>query len=249
MPRIVQITDLHLRSEPHTVLRGTDVDAGLTAVLAHIREHHWPPDAMLATGDLVHEDDAAYERLRDILGTLGPPVYCLPGNHDKVEAMRRTLRDGPVRWEREILLDGWQLLMLDSTVPESDSGLLTDDELDFLDLRLAAFPDQPALVCVHHHPIPVGSDWLDATMIANAQDLFAVLDRHPRVRGLVWGHVHQLIESRRGGMQLLGTPATCCQFLAAGADHDPDPSRPGYRWLELDTDGTLRSGIERVALP
>lgn len=247
MPRLVQITDLHLRTEPHSQLRGVDVDVGLQAVLTHVRRHHWPVDALLATGDLVHEDAAAYGRLRGILEALERPVYCLPGNHDHPEAMRAALNHGRVSWQREVLLDGWQLLMLDSTVPGNDGGHLADAELDFLDRRLAAHPEQPTLVCVHHHPIPVGSDWLDATMIANADALFAVLDRHPRVRGLVWGHIHQGVASHRGEMQLLATPSTCKQFVAE--DDDPELSLPGYRWLELGADGSLHSGIERVALP
>ncbi|MDX1605045.1 MAG: metallophosphoesterase, partial [Candidatus Competibacterales bacterium] len=114
MPKLVQITDLHLHAEPHAELRGADVDAGLDAVLAHIRAHHWPLDGLLATGDLIQDDPAAYPRLRQRLTAPGVPVYCLPGNHDRREAMAEALAECPVQWRRQLRLDGWQVLLLDS---------------------------------------------------------------------------------------------------------------------------------------
>ncbi len=245
MLNIVQITDLHLRGTPHSELRGIDVDAGLAAVLAHIRAHHWPLDALLATGDLAHEDAAGYDRLRDWLAPLGVPVYCLPGNHDLPD-FASLLAAGPIRRERRVQLGGWQIVLLNSALPGEDSGLLAGDELAFLDECLAAAPQQPALVAVHHHPEPTGVAWLDRVALTNPADLWAVLDRHRQVRGVVWGHIHRAWEGRRHGMALMGTPSTCCQFTAEG---EPEAlARPGYRWLRLGRDGSLASGIERVAV-
>lgn len=73
--RIVQITDLHLKVEPGSRLWGADVDAGLHAVLADIRQRQPAADFVLATGDLVGDEPQAYPRLRELLATLGKPVY------------------------------------------------------------------------------------------------------------------------------------------------------------------------------
>lgn len=239
MLRIIQITDTHLRAEPGGRLRGCDVDAGLDAVLDHARRHHWPADLVLATGDLVHEEPAAYPRLRETLSSLTVPVYCLPGNHD-VAAFADALASGPVRRERRVIAEPWQILLLDSTIPGEDGGRLQAAELDFLQAQLSTHPTLYALVCLHHHPLPTGIDWLDTTQLANADELFAMLDRHPRVRGVLWGHIHRPFSARRNGVELLGTPSSCCQFVT---DPATDINRPGYRWLQLHPDGTLRSAV------
>jgi 3',5'-cyclic-AMP phosphodiesterase len=246
MLRLIQISDLHLRREPHTPLRGVDVDAGLAAVLAHARRHHWPADAVLATGDLVHEDASAYPRLQALLEPLGVPVHCLPGNHDVAE-FATALAAGTVRRERRVLMGDWQIVLLDSTIPGKDGGHLESSELTFLDRMLGEHADRPALVFLHHHPVPTGTDWLDGTAVDNPDQLFAVLDRHPQVRALIWGHIHQVYQGRRNGVELLSAPATCAQFMA-----DPPPPNievrqaPGYRWLHLHPDGRLDSGVEWV---
>ena len=246
MLRIIQITDLHWYAEPHRLMRGADVDANVTAVLSHIRQHHGLPEALLVTGDLVHDETAAYERLQGVLQDFGVPAYCLPGNHDEPHTMHAQLRTGPLQWCREILLGGWQILMLNSYVPDSAGGHLADTELEVLEQHLAVDPTRPALVAVHHHPIPAGIDWMDALMLDNAEALFAVLDRYPQVRGLIWGHAHQAMTGQRGAIKLLGTPATSFQFQADPETADLELTWPGYRWLHLSQDGQLHSGVEWV---
>jgi len=64
--RIIQITDLHLKTKP-SQLWGVDVDASLNAVLAHIQGRNPAPDFIIATGDLVGDEPEAYGRLRELL--------------------------------------------------------------------------------------------------------------------------------------------------------------------------------------
>jgi Icc protein len=244
--RVVQISDLHLQTRPNGCLWHVDVDQGLAAVLERITTRHWPQDLVLATGDLVQDDGAAYPRLRASLEPLGVPVYCLPGNHDVPERMTAVLNAGLVCHKRHVIDDYWQFILLDSTLPESPAGHLADAELTFLEQTLRAHPDHHAMVCLHHPPVVIGSAWLD-TMVSNGGDLFAVLDRHPQVRAVVWGHIHQTFSARRHGVELLGAPSTCLQFKPGAADAQADDAPPGYRWFELHADGTLRTGVERVA--
>ena len=102
------------------------------------------------------------------------------------------------------------------------------------------------MVCLHHHPIRIDSTWLDTMVVDNGADLFAVLDRHPQVRAVIWGHIHQGFSDQRRGVALLGAPSTCAQFKPGVAAAELDEISPGYRWFELYRDGTLRTGIERV---
>ena len=242
--RIIQITDLHLKTKP-SQLWGVDVDASLNAVLAHIQGRNPAPDFIIATGDLVGDEPEAYGRLREFLEPLGVPVYCLPGNHDFPAVMGQVLRSGSMRWERHLVFDNWQLVLLDSSFPGTPVGHLARRELALLDTALAVHPDLHTLVCLHHSPLPVGTTWLDTMTVVNGEALFAILERYPRVQAVVWGHIHAEFTGRRGNIQLFATPATSVQFNPDAPEPKVDELPPGYRWFELYPDGTLKTGVER----
>jgi Icc protein len=63
---------------------------------------------------------------------------------------------------------------------------------------------------------------------------------------VVWGHVHQAFEQRRNEVLLLATPSTCLQFLPGSERFAVEQIPPGYRWLDLYPDGSLKTGIERL---
>jgi Icc protein len=144
----------------------------------------------------------------------------------------------------------WLLVFLDSTIAEEDGGHLSPEELARLEEALKSHPDKHALICLHHHPLPTGSAWMDEMAVDNADEFLALVESHPRVRGVVWGHIHQHFEQVLNGSVFLGTPSTCIQFNPSqagfGVSHDP----PGYRWLALLPNGEIRTGLHRLpALP
>ena len=77
----------------------------------------------------------------------------------------------------------------------------TRAEPAFVDLFAAAEQGLYSLVCLHHQPVPIGCEWLDEQMVADAAEIFAILDRFPGVRGVLWGHVHQQVDRRHGAIQ------------------------------------------------
>lgn len=250
MTEIVQITDPHLFAAPGGRLKGVDVDAALQGVLGEVARRHAGAEGVLLTGDLVHEEAAAsYARLAAFLGVLSRPVYCLPGNHEDKTLLAAACHRGSLRCDKRVFAGGWQILLLDSGHPPDAAGYLEEGELSFLDGALGEHPETPALVALHHPPLAVGSPWLDAMQVANGADLLAVLDRHPQVRGVVFGHIHQAFEAVRGGVRFLGCPSTCAQFLPGAAESALDDRPPGYRWLRLAPDGGLTTGVVRVPVP
>jgi len=243
--KIVQISDTHLFAALHGRLKGVDVDAGLAAVVAAIRRRHADADMVLVTGDLAHEETAAsYDRLAGLPG----PVYCLPGNHEDKALLAEVCARTQLRWERRLQVGGWQILLLDSARPPEPAGYLAPGELTFLDQALGEKPHAPALIALHHPPLAVNSPWLDPMGLVNGGELLAILDRHPQVRGVVFGHIHQRFETVRRHVQFLGCPATCAQFLPGAARSALDDRPPGYRWLRLAPEGAMLTGVERVPL-
>jgi 3',5'-cyclic-AMP phosphodiesterase len=245
--RVLQFTDPHLTGAPDGLVRGVATAATLERCVAHARRRHPHPAAILLTGDLVHDDPAGYAALRERFADAGAPVHCLPGNHDDPSEVSDALDAPPFVHDFARRQDGWMFVMLDSSVAGEHGGHLDTEELARLDAALTAQPDAHALVCLHHHPVPHGSAWLDALMLDNAPELFDVLARHDAVRGLAWGHTHQPLDGMNGRIRLMGTPSTCMQFKQLADEFSIDDRPPAYRWMELGPTGSIETGIEWVA--
>jgi Icc protein len=246
--RLVQITDSHLGDQPHARLLNIDTDRSLAAVLELVRREQPQIDALLATGDLADSGaTAAYQRFAAASEGLGGQTRWLPGNHDEWPQLRQAVGASSALLERTLLLGNWQIVMLDSTVAGEVGGSIAAAELEALRTALAAAPDRHALVCLHHHVLPVGAAWLDAQRVANSEQLLAELAGWPQVRAVLSGHVHQPSEQKYEHFILLTSPSTCIQFAEGSAEFRVDPNGvPGYRWLELYPDGRIETGISWV---
>lgn len=241
--RLLQFSDPHLFSRPDRSLRGINTLASLQRVLAHARARHWDCEAVLVTGDLVHDDVAAYAQFRALFGSLGKPVYCIAGNHDDPEAMRAALSRAPFQCDGHVDLRGWRIVLLDSCVPGHAHGMISDAGLQSLEHSLATADSRHVLICVHHHPVRMNSRWLDEVGLQNSDAMFAITDRYPCVRGILWGHVHQPFDGRRKGVRMLAVPSTCAQFLPHSDEFAVDPRPPAYRQLTLRADGGVETRL------
>jgi Icc protein len=248
--RLLHITDPHLHADPAARMRGVCTDETLRAVLAHVAASGQTPAAVLATGDLVQDETrAGYQRFRDLLTPLGVPVICIPGNHDAPELMAEVLASTPFQLGGQADFGGWRVIALSSWARHDDGGLLDKQELARLRTALADPGPAHFLVTLHHHPVPMGSHWLDGVPLRNAPDLLRIVDAEPRVRVLLWGHVHQASDRQRGHVRLLSTPSTCSQFRPGSDSFALDDQPPAYRWLTLTNGGTVESKVVWVPFP
>ena len=246
--RVLQITDSHIYRDPNGRLAGLKTQQTLDDVLEMAQRDFWQADMVLATGDLVHDaTTAGYRRIKERLQTLGAPVYCLPGNHDLPQVMSECMDQSGVTAPKAVRQGNWLIVLLDSTVSGSAGGHLSSRELETLDSNLRQHPDCHALICLHHHPVAVGSAWMDRMALDNPEDFFRIIDRYPKVRGVLWGHIHQLFESEHRGIRLMGSPSTCIQFTPRKDEFGIDQQPPGLRWLELLPDGVIRSAVTRLS--
>ncbi|MCH8544069.1 MAG: 3',5'-cyclic-AMP phosphodiesterase [Alcanivorax sp.] len=246
--RVVQLSDCHLFAEPTGKLLGLNTQYSLDKVLDLIRAEQPRIDLLLATGDLSQDASyASYERLQAALAPLDAPTFWLEGNHDKPAPMLSALKADRSHVSPCVTrMGGWTFVMLDSTIPGEVPGELYQADLDFLERALTEAGDDPVMVCLHHHPVPMGCAWLDTQVVASAERFFAVLDRHPGVRAVIWGHVHQEYAGERNGVVLYSVPSTCVQFKPGSDDFAVDDTAPGYRWFDLHADGRIDTGVSRV---
>lgn len=242
---LLQITDCHLGSQPGEQLLGLDTDQSLYDVL-HDLHLHETPDLILATGDISNDGGvASYERYTQIVRRYFPsvPLAWLPGNHDDPMNMDQ-VTELPI--EAHVVVNGWNLIFLDSKIPMEEGGELQQSELDRLEMELSQHSGLPTLVFLHHQPVPVGSAWVDQYIIKNHEAFFEVLDKFDNVKAVSWGHVHQEFNGERNGVALLATPSTCIQFVPQCDDFQVDHVMPGYRSYQLFPDGTFTSRVSRI---
>jgi len=245
--RVVQFSDSHLFANPTGKLLGLNTDDSLDRVFDLIEKEQPAMDLLLATGDLSQDaSPASYTRLLGKLTRFAQvPCYWLEGNHDVTEPMRAALPDTHKLSPCVVQLPGWDIVMLDSTIPHEVPGFLHEDDFEFLEASLKAARHH-VLVCLHHQPVPMGCQWLDTQIVGSADRFFAILDRYPNVRAVIWGHVHQEFASERNGVKLFSVPSTCVQFKPQSVDFAVDDAAPGYRWLDLHADGRVDTGVSRV---
>lgn len=241
--RLIQFTDTHLSGNPAATLRGVASLPALQAAAADARRR-WPqPDGILLTGDLVQDDPAGYPLIRQVFGASSAPVMCLAGNHDLPDEMRAALDAEPFRLGGEVELGRWLVVLLDTWKARSAGGRIGETQLTRLRETLRSHRNHHVLVCLHHHPIEMRSQWLDQVGLEDGDELLEIVRRHPNVRGVLWGHVHQSLDSFVHGVRFMATPATCSQFLPNSREFALDTRPPGYRVLELMADGTIATEV------
>ncbi|PIA73499.1 Icc protein [Pseudomonas sp. NFACC19-2] len=243
---LVQLSDSHLFAEADGKLLGMDTCDSLQRVIERVLQEQPQIDLILATGDLSQDgSEASYQRFRQLTSAINAPIRWLAGNHDEIPPMQAACQ-GSELLEPVIDLGAWRIVMLDSSIPGAVPGFLADSQLELLDRALSEAPQRHHLICLHHHPVSIGCKWMEPIGLRNPDALFAVLDRYPQARTVLWGHIHQEFDQQRGNLRLLASPSTCVQFAPGSEEFQVDSEAPGYRWLRLHADGKLDTGVSRV---
>ena len=246
--KLLQLTDQHLFQSEQAQLLGINTQASFAQVLKEILQQNQHFDAVLATGDLVQDESTqGYLRLMEMLKTLDTPTFWLPGNHDFQPKMVEILNSPPIYPMKHLLLGKyWQAILLDSQVFGVPHGELSAYQLAFLAQKLTEYPERFALVVLHHHIVPTRSAWLDQHNLRNPYDLFALLRKFPKVKGILYGHIHQQVDCQWQGFHIMATPSTCVQFKPDNNQFALDELQPGWREISLLPNGELETCVKRI---
>lgn len=227
MLKLAQLSDLHLLADPEQQRWGLKPEQLFQQVLAAALTEK--PNALLLTGDLVHDESTAgYLRLKQQVEASGLPYLAIAGNHDDPEQIRRYFG------QPELHLNGLQVIGLNSHQPGSDAGYLSEAELKRCEAAITASADA-VLLAIHHPPFKVGSEWIDELRLSNSQQLLQLIKNHQgKIAGLVCGHVHQVFELQQYGVAMMSCPSTNRQFLPGAKDFACDQLKPGFRLLQFE---------------
>jgi 3',5'-cyclic AMP phosphodiesterase CpdA len=258
---IAQISDSHIVT-PGRLFRGPvqgsgagtervrcefDTAAYLSRAVAALNALVARPDIVVFTGDLVDNGDPAeYRYLRALLAPLLMPVFVIPGNHDAREPLRAAFRDDgylPAEGFLQYAIEDHRLrlIALDTLIEGQHGGTLCPDRLAWLDRTLAARPDRPTAIMMHHAPFATGITYMDKYALDGAPALAEIVGRHPQVERILCGHLHRAIDRRFAGTVAGTAPSTAHQVRLNLVPGEPlsfifEP--PGYQ-LHLWQDGGL----------
>jgi 3',5'-cyclic-AMP phosphodiesterase len=246
---IAQITDTHLFADNRQIMFDCPTNDTFAAVIAAIEALQPQPDLLLLTGDISQDETAAsYEYARAQIGPLQIPTYWLPGNHDQNPATLQVLNGEGILPDKVVTEAGWRLILLDSMVPKQPHGKLSESQLDWLEQQLEPGAEiaLPTLVAIHHHTLACGLAHMDGMALQNAAQFWEIADRHPQIKVVLSGHIHQEFAAERNGVQYFGTPSTCVQLKPNQPQIEADSLPPGFRLLRLYPDGQVETEVRWV---
>jgi Icc protein len=229
---IGQITDIHIGFNP-----GNPDDPNqrrLEAVLDRLVHGQNRPDLLLVTGDLTEHGDAdSYARLARTLAACPFPCWPIPGNHDERERFAAAFPqvrpdDGFCHYAIEAT--GLRILMLDTFEPGRHGGAFCEARAAWLQAQLAAHPDTPTVIAMHHPPFEAGIPWMDTDPTEPWVTRFTDAVRgHHQVCAILCGHVHRVIVAPWQGIATIVCPSVA---PAVALDLNAiDPDRPDNRKL------------------
>ncbi len=244
---IIQISDCHLFADAGATMAGVNTRQSLLKVLRAITENE-SPDLIFVTGDIAHDEElSTYGQLKVLLDKLNIEYYCLPGNHDQPEYLKEIFKDNFAGQFRHSLCGGWQIILLNTAIPGEVHGRIDDRQLTSL-LSVMQQHHEPAVIFMHHHPVPIHCPWLDAIGLENPDEFLTMLRSITSVKAVFCGHVHQEFRHPRDNIIFYGTPSTCFQFKPHSLIVEYDNTLPAYRSIKLDTSGLLETHVMRVEI-
>jgi Icc protein len=223
---IAHLSDTHFQAGP----LGAQPAAGLNLALGRLLALEPRPDCVVITGDLADNGNPVdYRDLHTVLDRCPVPVHLTTGNHDVPAALvaefggTRYLGGGESA-HYVVEYPAATVIAADSNVPGSPGGRLGPEQLAWIDSVLAARPEVPAFVALHHPPVPIGIPFLDGMRLADGPELGEVLARHAHVARVLAGHVHRVTSVPFAGTLVTTAPSTYRQSNLRMHDDAP----PGY---------------------
>lgn len=205
--RLAQISDTHIRADD-----GGAAAEKLRRALAQARDYRC--DVILLTGDLVNDERAdEYAVLAEAISDPQAPLFLMPGNHDDRARIREAF-PGHTYLPREGMLSfviedfPVRIVCVDQIVPGETHGMLTEQGVRWLDSALAAQPDKPTIVALHHPPFLTHDLLFDQIGLHDAEAFASVIARHWQVKRVICGHHHRMAVGQVAHAPVIVAPST-----------------------------------------
>ncbi|MGM7723506.1 metallophosphoesterase family protein [Metabacillus sp. Hm71] len=250
----LHLTDTHiLQSYKGSLLEKVDGPNGnptdfFIKILDHIKSFTQKPDFILISGDLVHEGNASdYAYFKRIIEdhVEDIPVYTALGNHD-VTAAYWDGYEGKANCSDKLFyetaINGYRLIVLDSSHDHSGVGMIDSNQLDWL-ANVLKTPTENGSIVVVHHPLEAG-EVIDGHALTNSKDVLNII-HDTDVIAVLSGHTHQNKVSSYGKI-LLSTADGTAFGVNIGNESMHLNDRTGFSLCTVDENGLA---VQTVRFP
>ena len=243
MISIIQITDPHLTKDKNTEIKTCKTYSSFKRVI-HWIDKNEKPNLMLVSGDISGDGSMeSYLLYKNKIESLKKPFFSIPGNHDNRDNFKLIFQSNFPIVQSISLSNEWVLIVLDSSVIGKEEGMLTNNQLKKIRKLIEINLHKNLIFCLHHQPIEMGF-WIDEIGLQNKDQFLSLILDQPKVKAVVWGHVHHEYQTTLGSILFMSTPSTCYQF---GEDEtNQSRQKPGYRKIYLYDLGKLTTQVVRI---
>ncbi len=250
--KIVQITDIHI-GQPNEMPQGIDVREQFTRVLAHVKLEK--ATAVVISGDLCYQNgiESTYKWIKKTTESYlnGIPFYCIAGNHDDSRLCAKIfgqvdnlssdewyyMRD----WKGKSHFKAYFLDTAKGYCSNSQKQWLADQLL--LDKNL-----REICIFMHHPPCLSGVPHMDNNYaLSDREDFIKLFSTHPEKKFRIFcGHYHNDRVITDANWQVFISPSSFLQIAHNHVSFEVLHTRPGYRVMDWQINGSLRSWTNYV---
>ncbi len=251
---IAQVSDTHLTLDaPDSQQRIRDFEA----TIADINALGEAPDAIVHTGDIVHNGRAEeYAVAAAILAKARAPVFVLAGNKDNRANLRAAFAGSGTISTDSAFIDysverfEVRLIAVDTLNTRSNKGDFCEERAHRLVRMIDAETSKPIAVFAHHPPfaVTVGPDPINFETPEMMQRLARAVQHSGRVAAVISGHVHRGTMGQVGAIPATVMPATATP-LRKGEYPAHLRARPVYHLHRLDRHGGFTTASRIVGTP
>ena len=238
--KILLMSDIHI-TEPGVEIAGLNPSDRFRRSLEHAAKHHADATHLFLMGDLTDTGHVKeYQILNENLKCQPFPVTLMLGNHDERSAFSQVFSNLPMGFQHGAKKFGETTILYLDTLNQnnlnSDSGLLCNERLEWLDSNLSA-GNGPVIILSHHHMLSTGFDALDDINLLNGNLVAEIIAGSRRCQMVINGHLHRIVLSTFKGTPHAAIKSPCHQMpmILGSKDLFPSTAEPGgYGVLLLD---------------
>ena len=221
----IQISDSHIDDEKN--VWGTNSQNNLNSIVKSISIRKY--NALIISGDLTHNGTASsYSIFKKIIKPISYDLSILPGNHDNKLNLSSAFSGN---YLKKLVIADWEIISIDSVQDHKTSGFIKKNELELLTTNILSSTKKFIVLCLHHPPISMESNWDDKKSLENSDNFFNTIDKFSKIKAVIWGHAHQGSEFIRKDVKLFSCPSTTLQFNG--------PDMIGYNHYNLSDEGEI----------
>jgi len=243
----IHLTDTHLIDGPE--LFGLNPASRLQVAVDSINKNFSDADLCMVSGDLTHFGERrAFKNFKKIMDQMAIPWYPMLGNHDDRGHFSSVFKEfvSPQNGFVNFTINTTQgrIIALDTLAPKTASGVLCRTRLTWLEHELAAARDagDAVYIFMHHAPIDVGVDAMDAIKLENVEDFADVVQQYECIRHIFFGHLHRPCHGSWRGIPfstVYGTAHQTALKLESGTPLYSSHEDPAYAVILINADDVV----------